>query len=158
MKSLVIYYSLDGNCKLIAEELQKRIGADILRLKPKKEISSKGFGKYFWGGRQVIMKDIPELEEYSIDFNLYDHIIIGTPVWAWTYTPAIGSFLASNKLSVKKVSIYCCHQGSKGKTLINLKDKLVGNDIVSEIDFFEPITYDKNKLEEKLSSWIESIK
>ena len=36
MKNLVVYYSLEGNTKLIAEFIAKEIGADIIELKPKK--------------------------------------------------------------------------------------------------------------------------
>ena len=48
MKILVIYYSLDGNTEMIAKEIEKTFNADLLKLKPQKEIKSGLFGKYFW--------------------------------------------------------------------------------------------------------------
>lgn len=50
MKNLVVYYSLEGNTKLIAKFIAKEIGSDIIELKPKKEFPSSGFRKYVWAG------------------------------------------------------------------------------------------------------------
>ncbi len=53
--TLVIYYSLEGNTELVATELAEKLDADILAVKPLKDIDAGGFGKYFWGGSQVVM-------------------------------------------------------------------------------------------------------
>ena len=106
MKSLIIYYSLDGNVKLLSETMAQEIGADLLPLHPKKEIKSDTFMKYFWGGRRVVMKSTPELEALSLNPNDYDLIIIGTPVWMADYNPAIRSFLENNSLANKKLAIF----------------------------------------------------
>jgi flavodoxin len=37
MASLVVYYSLEGSTRLIAENVADALGADILELKPVKE-------------------------------------------------------------------------------------------------------------------------
>jgi flavodoxin len=38
MKILIIYYSLEGNTKLIADTLERALNADTLRLEPIKDI------------------------------------------------------------------------------------------------------------------------
>ena len=43
MKKLIIFYSFEGNTKLIAENIAKAIDADILELKPEKEVKTKSF-------------------------------------------------------------------------------------------------------------------
>ncbi|MCK5289167.1 MAG: flavodoxin, partial [Candidatus Omnitrophica bacterium] len=85
MKKIVIFYSFEGNTKLIAESIAKTIGADLLELKPKSEMQSKGFMKYVWGGKAVMMKAKPELLPMDKDIKGYDILFIGTPVWAGTY-------------------------------------------------------------------------
>ena len=81
MKKLIVYYSLEGNTQYIAEKMAEGFGSDsdVLRLVPKKAYLDKGFAKYFWGGKSAIMGEKPELEPYSVDFSLYDEIIIGFP-------------------------------------------------------------------------------
>ena len=51
LRSIVIFYSYEGNTRFIANTISKEIYADILELKPKKDMNSKGFMKYVWGGR-----------------------------------------------------------------------------------------------------------
>lgn len=36
-KTLIVYFSLEGNTRYVAEELRVGIGADVLELVPKKE-------------------------------------------------------------------------------------------------------------------------
>ncbi|MFX0059578.1 MAG: flavodoxin family protein, partial [Candidatus Heimdallarchaeota archaeon] len=91
---LIVYYSLTGHTKFIAETIKAAINADILALKPVKELKSDSSMKYMWGGAQATMKKKPKLEEFSIDPLAYDLIFLGTPVWAWTFTPPIRSFLS----------------------------------------------------------------
>ncbi|MBN2899913.1 MAG: hypothetical protein JXO44_14180 [Clostridia bacterium] len=43
-----------------------------------KEIASKGFGKFLWGGRQVVMGKTPEIEPLASDFSTYDLIFYST--------------------------------------------------------------------------------
>jgi len=49
------------------------------------------------------MKVEPELERRNKNPEHYDVIIIGTPVWAFTYTPAIRTFFSQAKLEGKQI-------------------------------------------------------
>ena len=55
MKSLVIYYSLEGNTKLIADTIKNELNSDVLELRTKKQYPNKGFKKYLCGGKSVKM-------------------------------------------------------------------------------------------------------
>lgn len=133
MKSLVIYYSLDGSTKAIAETMATEIGADLLALKPKKGLSGGGFMKHFWGGRQVVLKEKPEIESLEKNISDYELVIIGTPVWAFTFTPPIRTLFAQNRIKNKKVAVYCCCDGMAGKTLENMKKELTDNEIIGDL-------------------------
>ena len=156
-KPLIVYYSLTGNTKLIAEAIKGVIDADILALKPIKELNPEKSSRYFWGGYQANMKKKPKLMDLSVDPTRYDTIIIGTPVWAYNYTPAIRSFIAQVTLENKKMAVFCCHEGGPGKTLLNLKKDLSGNTIIAENDF---LNVAKNKEEniKKARQWAMEIK
>jgi flavodoxin len=99
MKTLIIYYSYDGNCQKAAEIIGEKCGADLLRLEAENEKHRDGFAKFFWGGLQVFSPIKPKLKPYSIDFSGYEMIIIGTPVWAGAPAPVIQSFLSKEKIS-----------------------------------------------------------
>ena len=84
MKTIIVYYSLDGNTKQAAETLAKAIGADVCEIQPVKPIKSAGkptFRTIMQGGGQVAFGLCPALKEFSADLSQYDRIILGTPVW-----------------------------------------------------------------------------
>jgi len=66
--------------------------------------------KYFRGGKQIMMKETPKLKPYHIELDTYETIYLGTPVWAFTYTPAIRSFLKQTHLHNKKIILFCTHE------------------------------------------------
>ena len=87
MKTLIVYYSLEGNTQWAAEQIAARLGADTLRLVPKAAYPDKGFKKFLFGGKSAVMKEAPELESYEVDITQYEQIVLATPVWAGTLTP-----------------------------------------------------------------------
>ena len=92
MKSVVIYYSLEGNTDLVAKMIAERIGADRIRLKPEKDIQSTGASKYLLGGKGVMLNERPKLTNGEINLDQYDTLIIGTPIWASSFTPPLTHF------------------------------------------------------------------
>ena len=59
MKTLVVYFSLEGNTAYVADTIRDKTGADLLRLVPKKAYHDKGFAKFFWGGKSAVMAEKP---------------------------------------------------------------------------------------------------
>ncbi len=153
LKKLVICYSFEGNTKFIAEVMSEAIGADILEIKPKKELPSKGFSKYFWGGRQVIMKKKPELMPLEVNPLDYDLIIMGTPIWAGSVTPPIATLLATVDFKGKLVGLYNCHASKQGKPLMSMREQLKDSPIIGEIDFSNPLTKDKDRSVIRAREW-----
>lgn len=145
MKKLVVFYSLGGNTKYIAENIAEAVDAEVLELKRCKEIKKSGFMKYVLGGRQAITRAKPELQDISIDFEAYDLIYFGTPVWASTLNPVFNTLFSNYKIQGKKVALFCCYRGNKGNAIIGMKEYLKGNNIIGEIEFIEPIINNQEK-------------
>lgn len=152
-KILVVYYSLEGNTKMIANSIAATADGSILELVPTKNIKPNGFTKFLKGGKQVVTKDIPELMPNAIKPEEFDILFIGTPVWAWTFAPALRAFFTNNSLKGKKIALFSCNGGSNGKTFENMKEKLEGNEFLGEIEFFEPLKNDKEKNIELAEKW-----
>jgi len=154
MKKLVVYYSLEGNTRFIAQKIAEAVGADLLELKPKKEtVRPDSLSKYFWGGKQVMMREKPELLPFNYKPEEYDLIFMGTPVWAWNFSPPINTFLSNIKLADKKIALFCSHAGSKSKTLENMEAKLAGNKIAGKIDFNDPLKNNPEECAEQAKRW-----
>lgn len=159
MKAVIIYYSLDGNTELIANMISKRIGSDLIKLRPKKEVAKEGFRKFFWGGKGVIFKDKPELLNEKIILDHYDTVIIGTPIWAGSFTPPILSFISSTPIKDKSIHIYSCSLGGgTEKCFQKLRELLKGNTVISTAEFVEPTKCDKSQVEQQVEQFCRSIK
>ncbi len=156
--TLVIYYSFEGNTQLMAESMAQATHADILPITPEKEMTSKGFSKYIWGGSQVVMKQKPAILPLQVDLKEYDLLLLGTPVWAWTYAPPIATLLHTTDFSHKAVGLFACHGGQLGKTFFHLKKQLVNSRILGEIDFFEPASNHREASIQRAKEWAVRMK
>ena len=65
MKTIIVYYSLEENTHYATQKIAENIGADLLRLHPKKAYPRGGFKKFFWGGKSAVMAQKPALEPYA---------------------------------------------------------------------------------------------
>ena len=158
MKILVVYYSYEGNTAFIAKTIADHYQGDIIRLVPTKEMTSMGFSKYFWGGKQVIMKECPELEPFDKDFLKYDYVFVGSPVWSWTYAPAIRTLFEKEHMTGKKIFFFTTSEGgnrgveAKCKQLVSKHNQLLG------YHDFTYVVKNKAKAAEETHEWLKSLK
>ena len=114
MRTLIVYYSLEGNTAYAAEKIASVIGADILRIEPVKKYPDKGFRKFFWGGKSAVMAETPKLQPYDFNAEDYERIVFGFPVWAGNVTPPIRTFVRENRLDGKRIAAFASQSGSGG--------------------------------------------
>jgi flavodoxin len=157
MKILMVYYSYEGNCAFVADKIKAaRPETDVLRLATDDDRPRGAFAKYIWGGKQVLSGKKPALKPYHVDVNRYDIIIVGTPVWAGSYAPAVASFIAETKIEGKTLALFCCHAGGKGRALDKLKAALPGNTFTAAVDFRNPVKH-PDDVQQKLNAWLEGL-
>jgi flavodoxin len=156
MKTLVVFYSYDGNSALVVEELQKALGegCDTLELRIEDGTRRSGLAKYLWGGRMVFSRTNPTLKPYDTAIDGYDLVILGGPVWAGAPAPALQSFIAKTKPEGKKIGLFLCHGGGPGKSFDKLKALLPGNVIAGTIDFVNPAKQDRTAVAQKVGEWL----
>jgi len=157
MKTLIIYYSYEGNTEFMARSLAEHLKADMLKLEPVNEQKHSGFMKYVWGGKQVFMNRRPELKPLDKNPADYELLIIGTPVWAFTHTPALSTFLQNTTIKGKKIILFCCSQGGNGNVFKNLRAKLEGNEILGQMPFYEPKSHNPGENAHKAKAWVEGL-
>jgi flavodoxin len=157
MKKIVIYYSFEGNTKLMAECIATAANAELMQVKPKKEIKSSGFKKYLRGGEAAMMEEKPKLLPLDRNPEDYDLIFIGTPVWAWSCAPPMNSFLLSYPIADKMIALFCCHGGNKGNIFEKMREILVGNHFIGEIDFRNPLKHDLESEIVRAGDWAAMI-
>jgi len=112
MKTLIVYYSRTGLTKKIATLISTKLKADIDEIIDKKNRS--GAVGYVRAGRDAMKEKLTSIT-YTHDPKDYDIILIGGPVWAWTVSPAVRTYLDTNvdALKIKQVAFFAT-QGSSG--------------------------------------------
>lgn len=127
MKTLVVYYSLEGNTAYAAERIAAANGADLLSLVPKKAYTDKGPAKFLRGGFHAVRGKTPKLENYTVDLAQYEQVIFGFPVWAAHVTPPIRTFVEEQKdaLAGKSFAVFACEAGNGAESAFeNLRELL----------------------------------
>jgi flavodoxin len=158
MKTAVVFYTLDGNCAVVAEQINAQLGADLICLKTKDDKKRSKAGKFFWGGGMVFLRKKPPLKPYTFDPSAYDLIIIGAPVWAGSPAPPIQSFLSETAITGKKIALFVCHAGGKRDALEKFKTMLPGNEIAAGADFLNPAGSGSEELKQQVAEWIQQMK
>lgn len=142
MKSVVIYYSYSGNMEEAANRASELTDADLIRITTKEEPKGKGFKAMLKGGHQALKGFKPIINVDGLDFSQYDTIILGTPVWAGTYAPAMRTFLENYLFTNKKVFLMATSASGNAKKMIkNLETILENNAIVGAVSLRDPLTH-----------------
>lgn len=160
MKTLIVYFSLEGNTEYVAGQIREATGAEQLKLVPKKAYHDKGFAKFFWGGKSAVMAEKPELEAYDVDLSAYERIIFGFPVWASNFTPPIRTFIEDNKdgLKGKKFAAFACQSGSGAeKALAKLAKALGIEDFDQKAVFIDPKARKSDDMDAKISAFCKAL-
>ena len=157
---LLVYFSYTGHTKYIAEIIKQNINCDVIRLEPVIPYSN-DYNKVVNDEQNQESSDIiPEIKDINIDLDLYDTIIIGTPVWWYRSAPVIRAFLKKYDLSNKIIIPYATNAGWLGKTFNEIKSLCSNSKVVNEFNIVFTSNYNKNELVtpiESIENWINNI-
>lgn len=126
-KVLVVYYSATGSTKAVAETIAKTTGGDLFELVPTKPYSDDDLdwtdknSRVSKENKDTSLRDV-ELKYNSVDdFELYDTIFIGYPIWWGIAAWPVNSFVQLNDFKGKTVIPFCTSTssgiGDSGKLL-----------------------------------------
>ena len=149
------YYSYEGftDCVMqaVEEELARSVGEAGRvyreRLIPVEEKQRTGAAKYLWGGREALMRRKPQLRALEQEPTDGAILVIAGPVWAFTYPPPIGSFIAQYDLSTHPVACILTNDGGPMRALDKLTRALqparvIGTGVMLNTGVDKPIALD----------------
>ena len=161
MKTLIVYYSMSGNCEMVANKIAEITGADVLRIEPEKAYPDKGARKFFWGGKSAVMGEAPKLKPYSFDAAQYNHVVIGFPVWAGNVAPPVRTFVKEHRNELKecKVSAFACQSSSGAeKALKKLRELAAVENFSAELILIDPKLKENAENEKRIKRFCDKIK
>lgn len=110
--TVVINGEVLGNTQYIAELIKERTSADIFRLEPTNAYPT-NHSELLERAREEMSSDFkPEIKGKIEDFEQYDVIFVGYPIWNADVPPIINSFLEEYNFDGKTVVPFCTHGGS----------------------------------------------
>ncbi len=130
MATLVTYFSAEGTTAKVAKEFAERTGADIFEIVPQ-EIYTKVDINYMnpvsrCNREQVGKKDVP-VAGRIVDFEKYDTVYIGFPIWYGQAPRVVHTFGQGYDWTGKTVHVFATSGGSGiGKTAEKLSPSLKG--------------------------------
>ncbi|MBL7131440.1 MAG: hypothetical protein ISS45_08590 [Candidatus Omnitrophica bacterium] len=124
MRYLVVFYSRTGFTKKVAETISNELKCDIEEIFDTK--NRRGAKGYILACKDAISKKTTTMKETERNPSVYDVLIIGTPVWAFTMTPAIRTYIIENKRSFNRVAFFCTQGGAGAKKTFKDMQDLCG--------------------------------
>lgn len=122
-KTLIIYFSHSNNTKQIAEWIQEKTKADIIRIEPEAPYPSGYQETIDEMSRQNKGKILPPFKRVDINIQEYDTIFFGHPVWDMRLPPVVRTFLRDNDFSGKTIIPFNTHAGyGTGKSVNEIKE------------------------------------
>jgi Flavodoxins len=157
MKTLILYYSLGGNTRKIAEMIQQQLGGDIEEIQTVKPYTGSYNSIVDQGQKEVEQGYMPEIRPLKSDITSYDRFILGSPVWWYTFAPAMKAFLHGNDLAGKVIYPFVTNGGWIGHIFEDFQKVCPKADVKKGLN----VVFDQNKLrssENIIQGWIGRIK
>ena len=149
MRALVVYYSLTGHTRGIAERIADECDADIEQIKDVKPRTG-GWGMISSGG-EALFKRPALIQTTEKDPVQYDLVILGTPVWTWTMSSPMRSYITQHASSFNRVAFFCTEGGTGGARTFGHMTELIGKQPVATLEVTETdlkTGADKDKLKQ----------
>jgi flavodoxin len=124
MKPLVVYYSLTGKTKLVAQAIAEALNATLVEItetKPRKP----GPSIYAISGLAAKMNKGSEINPLEVDLKQYETIFIGSPTWNSRPAPAINTFIYQTNFEGRSIIPFFTMAGDNSeKALANITAKI----------------------------------
>ena len=134
MATLVTYFSAEGTTAKVAKEYAEKAGVDIFEICPEQPYSAADI-KYMnplarCNREQIGGKDVP-VEGSIENFDQYDTIYIGFPIWYGQAPRVVHTFCKGYDWTGKNIYVFATSGGSGiGKTAEKLAPSVKGGTIV----------------------------
>lgn len=176
-KSLIVYFSLPenkgdakedstitingevvGNTQYVANLIKDYTGADIYRIEPVKNYNVNDHQALIADAKEEQNQDArPEIKTKITNFDEYDIIYIGYPIWWSDFPQIMYTFFELYDFNGKTVIPFSTNGGSGLAGTINImKSKLTGANI--EENAFQLYRDNMEEAPDKVESWLKEIK
>ena len=119
--TLVVYYSLTGNTKEVADIIAVEMDAFVEPIVD--SVKRTGFLGYMRSGFEAMRRKPSVIKKPEKHPEQFDLVIVGSPTWVGGMASPVRSYLANHPLNSAKLAIFCTSGGpSNKKTLTDMAE------------------------------------
>lgn len=157
-KTLVVYYSASGTTKRVATAIADAAGADLYEITPVEPYTSDDLNWTNSSSRvsrehdDESLRDIALTEITPADWDSYDTVLIGYPIWWGIAAWPVDNFVKSNDFTGKTVIPFCTSASSGLGDSGNLLEEMAGTG-----DWQEGHRFSSGASDADAADWVASL-
>lgn len=158
-KILVVYYSAQSHTKAVSEKIAENLNADIFEIMPEEIYTSEDLDWTNSNSRvskehdDESLRDVKLQKEKVDNWEDYDTILIGYPIWWGIAAWPVDTFVKANDFNGKKVIPFCTSSSSGlGQSGKLLEEEANGG------NWLEGYRFKSNPLDSDIKNWTDKIK
>lgn len=157
-KTLVVYYSATGNTESAANYIADAVGGDLFELEPVDSYTDADLDWTNEDSRVVSEYENPEEREVELaestvpDWESYDTVFIGYPIWWGIAAWPVDGFIAANDFTGKTVIPFCTSSTSGLGESGALLEEAAGTGT-----WLEGVRFSSGVSEQEVQEWVESL-
>jgi hypothetical protein len=124
MRALVVFYSLAGTTRRVAQALAAALGAELEEIRCAEYRS--GFFGFWRAGYASWRSKIPEIARPEHDPSHFDVVLIGGPVWAWDACTPVRAYLMQEVARLPAVAFFVTVGGVGSEWALAAMEALAG--------------------------------
>lgn len=157
-KVLIVYYSASGNTQRVAEDIAETLGGDLFALVPTEIYSNSDLN---WTDRNSrvsrehddeSLRDVPLVANTVENWDEYDTVFIGYPIWWGIAAWPVDSFIKNNDFSGKTVIPFATSSSSGMGQSGTLLAEMAGTG-----DWQEGLRFNSGVSAETVQDWLKSL-
>ena len=157
-KTLVVYYSATGNTAKVAEVIVNENDMDVFAIMPEQPYSTEDLAWTDENSRvskehsDPALQDVALLQDTPDNWDSYETVIIGYPIWWGQAAYPVASFVKANDFTGKTVIPFCTSASSDiGDSAQNLADLAKGGEWMGGMRF--PVDVNSDEVRQ----WIDDL-
>lgn len=111
MKTLLVYFSADGNTEQAALAIAPLLTASVVKLAPVKAYPRFILARFPVCALEAMRRKPRAIQEPALQVADFDRILIGTPTWMGYMAPPVRQFIRANNFAGKQLAFFatCSH-------------------------------------------------
>ena len=133
-KILLVYYSRTGFTRTVAQHIAKACHADIEAIEVQSGWCRRSTAPgYVRCAMEAILQVKPGIQAGQHAPADYDLTLIGTPIWFWSMSSPVRSYLEAHRHEIRKLGFFCTFGGSGEAKVLKDLQQLSGKRAVASL-------------------------